>query len=307
MTDQLKSERLREEATELESIIGELDEDDPFTRVSFEQRLEQVRQELDELESTEQRLASSALIFEGEPVHGDEGIEANFGTSVVKQYRDLVAATFGELSAEGGLSNRGRFPGMRDAKLLITEVIHGNSVGFELKEQPTETRELVQTGLHQAVERASQLLEDAAYHEEEFMEALTDHDERVLKKLKSFFQRIDSGGATLRLVSDAVDTTFDASAISRGLERVSETQIEVQQVQRDGKLLGILPRAGKFEFYSDETLIDGRVADELTQSQLVAWIEEFIDRSCRATFQVKTVTRHGRSTQKFTLLEVTEA
>jgi hypothetical protein len=253
-----------------------------------------------------ERAASAALFFGGRPVAGARGIESEFGGIAISKFQDLVAKLLAE---EGGsrLGQRGVVPNKAAATLHVTNVVCG-SFGF-LFEQIEPQKELVDTALKTALERASQVLNVLAKpDEEEFRKEVETVDQRILAAMGEFFGLMRQNGATLRLVAGEADTSFGTDDVARAVERATSTAIEDTEETFEGELAGVLPDAHQFEFRAKaprDTVLRGRVERTISATELTNFNRALVGVSAKARLRVRRVRQHGQVVREsFTLLGV---
>jgi len=78
--------------------------------------------------------------------------------------------------------------------------------------------------------------------------------------------------------------------------RVAETTASDETVLVSGILKGVLLESWEFDFSSDDAeVIAGKIADSLTEDQVIAFYREFFNQRCVATLVKTTVVfRNGR-------------
>ncbi|HEU0138299.1 MAG TPA: hypothetical protein VFQ79_01245 [Bryobacteraceae bacterium] len=138
MTRRLERAQLLAEVASLEAMLKTILPNDLVGRLGFESRLEEARGKLAQLDEHEERLASVALYFGGEPVFGSRGIRAEFGSTIIASYQDLIAKVWATL-AGGNLSLRGQIRDKDAAQLHITNLVHG-SFGFRSSQTSRRSR-----------------------------------------------------------------------------------------------------------------------------------------------------------------------
>lgn len=227
---------LLEEARGLGDIVGEL---------QYQERLQEISDQLTSLANSKSKHASVALFFGGKPVFGTRGIAAEFAGRALETYQDLIAKAFARLEI-GTIGARGPTPMKAATDLMITGVTHG-SFGFVLEEL-SDQEELQETALHEVMSEVSDLLvHTSALNDSEFEGAADQIDARTLISLREFFKRLDSDEATLRIVENDREFRLDSAAVHRGRVRTEATQIDEQTQRITGVLAGFLPDHRRFE------------------------------------------------------------
>ena len=289
-------------------LLAQLGDNDVLTRLSLEERLEELRERAAELDLVEdQPTASAALFFGGRPVIGARAINSEFGGSAVVKFQDLVAKVMaqdaGRLGQRGIVANRGA------STLHITNIVRG-SFGF-LLEELQEQQQMVESPLKTAVDHATRLLD--AFGEpgdEQFQAAVEAVDQRVLGTAREFFDLMRQEGATLRVVAGERDRSFGAEAVARAAERATATTIDDEEVTLKGNLGGVLPDAHQFEFRANDaqTAIRGKVDRAITTAELFGFNRDLVGVQTTASFQVRRVRNNGAIVREsFTLLAIVVA
>lgn len=308
MIRNLTRQHIAAELSALNSLLETIPDTDLLGRMSLESRRGKLQRELDALEHGAENRAKVALYFGGEPVVGSVGLEAGFGAESLGNFQDLISKVWA--SATGNLAAAGPIVNKSASQLHITSLLHG-SFGFLLEELDEQGEPMFESSLQQAANRAVEFIETVADEDEvKFTEMLELLDQRVFKSVREFFGTVYRAKATFRLVENETDIQFDRAAIERAWLRIEASDVDEQQVTREGELLGMIPVARRFEFQPDgeERVIEGKVGEWIGQSYLERMHDEqFAGRRWKAVLICKTVERRGRRpTESWTLLELSE-
>lgn len=280
------------------ALLDQLTDEDVMARFGLEARLDELREQIEELNALpEVTSASAILFFGGRPVTGSHGIESEFAGSAVTKFQDLVAKVLAQDS--GVLGQRGVVPNKTASTLHITNVVRG-SFGFQLEEM-LEQEQLVDTSLKTAVDETLHLLDAFGEPDEErFQEAVAAIDQRVLGTAREFFDLMRQGGATLRLVAGEVDHSYGAEAVGRAAERATSTTVEDLEEVVVGQLAGVLPDAHQFEFRAtgDRGVLRGRVDRAIEPVTLAQFNRDWVNVTARAHLRVKRVRRNDVLTRE---------
>jgi hypothetical protein len=255
------------------------------------------------LEQNPEQLASVALLFGGEPVKGSIGIDSAFAAEAVSTFQQLVTNVWA--SEEGIVGRRGPVEHQNQSQLHITSLLHG-SVGFLLEEVDEQSR-LMPSALKQASDRATEIVVAfTATDDEPFQKILESVDNRVLGSTRDFLTRLYHGGATLHLVEGDTDLELTFPDVRRGYERAESANIEEIEQSISGQLLGLIPIGRKFEIRLDSgELISGSVAPTLSESYLDHLKEQkVVGQRCRGTIRNKRITRFGRTSDSYVLIDL---
>ena len=279
---------------ELAAVAALLDEaktlSDPVGVVQYQQRRQELEQEIEGLRDGEVHPASVALYFGGKPVLGSRGIAADFAGKALEHFQEIISKQFAT-DELGALGERGRIPLKPLTSLMVTGVTQG-SFGFLLDELDEQTQ-MFDTALKQVVSESMAVIESAGSADENaFEQAAEALDGRTLAALKDFFVHLDATEATLRLVDDKRDLSLDRDAVHRARVRTEATKIDEEDKDVTGVLLGFLPKERRFELQlpSGETIC-GTATKEATE-QYVHTMEggkPAVWKQCSAKVKERTV------------------
>lgn len=280
------------------ALLDQLTDEDVMARFGLEARLDELREQIQELDALPQTTSASAILFfGGRPVTGSRGIESEFAGAAVTKFQDLVAKILAQENRV--LGQRGVVPNKAASTLHITNVVRG-SFGFQLDEL-RENEQLIDTSLKTAIDETMLLL-DAFVEpdEEQFQEAAAALDQRVLGTAREFFNLMRQGGATLRLVAGEVDHSYGAEAVGRAAERATSTTVEDLEEVVVGQLAGVLPDAHQFEFRAagDRGVLRGLVDRAIESSTLAQFNRDWVNVTARAHLRVKRVRRNDVLTRE---------
>lgn len=294
MTSQRKLERdhRHAEMAGVNKLLSQLDAGDVMARFGLEARREELRELIAAAETeTEEMAASAILYFAGRPVTGTRGIESEFAGAAVSKFQDLVAKVTAQEA--GTLGQRGVVPNKGLSTLHITNITRG-SVGFVLEEvQPSA--QPFDTPLKNAVSEAMLLLDTFGEPDEaQFQNAIEAIDQRVFGAARDFFRLMRQCGATLRLVANESECSFNVEAVTRAAERAASTATEDAEKFIRGQLAGVLPAAHRFEFRTDDahTMITGKIDSALAADAVTRLGREWVDVDAEARIVVKRVFRN---------------
>lgn len=298
MPRKLQLDALQIEKASLQKLLIEAQQfDDPVGVMQFEQRINEIQEELRELSSNPSSLASVALYFGGDPVIGSRGIAADFAGKILDLYQDLISTAFAK-SERGMLGQRGRIPrSERNNTLMVTGLARG-SFGFVLDEI-TDQNELFDTSLKEVVRFTSRLIEGvSALNDQEFESMTDDLDHRTLLRLREFFKILDEKKANIRVVEDEQEFSLDENAVRRGRSRTESTTIEEDKEEEiSGTLTGFLPQKKQFEIQGDNDHPYFGAASEKAKDQFKEEVDKgvpVIGIHCRAILNVRSITRPNK-------------
>jgi hypothetical protein len=304
MITKLDRDFVQAELAGLDALLESLPANDYLGRMGLQSRRTRLREQLAALADRAERRAQIALYFGGDPVIGSLGVQAEFATTTLNNFQDLITKVWA--SGENGLAAMGPIPDKAAAQLHITNLVHG-SFGFMLEELDERGEPLFETPLRQAADRAVGYIASFAGEDENaFNAVIEDIDRRVFKAIRDFFSVVYKGRATVRIVEGDIDEKFDRVALERAWVRVEAADVDEDNLEMQGRLLGVIPIGRRFEFESGDRIIKGTVGEQLSQSYLERMAnEQFAGKRWNAKFHRKIVTQTGREpTEKFILLDL---
>lgn len=250
MLKQLEIDALKADLEAVSSLLSSFSEDDdPVGHMQFTARKEALEQKLADIRGRHDPRGAVGLFFGGRPVIGSRGIIAEFGAKAVKEYQNVVATRLASRNRRAPLGRRGRPPQADRAQMLITDAVRG-SFGFVLEEHGSglvDADEVETTELREVMAEVAELLSKTSTQDEAaFEEAKEEMDDRVFSSVQSFFRLLSNEGATLRLVENGREFSFNNEAVERAKSRTDDVRIADQEADMVGQLW-IMPRSRRFE------------------------------------------------------------
>jgi hypothetical protein len=281
---------------------------DPYDTIRhmWQQRHDQLQQEIDDLETDFTMFAEVALLFEGSPVRGSEEIKLAFATKMLDQYQALV----GTIAAEKGgaiVSAKGQVPKSFTSRLFIKDMLRG-SVGFLLEEPKPDQGSLVPTVLKDAVEETTTALDDLASGEMETFDARVNSlSPRAVSAVKKIVKTLNEADAEIKIVGAENELRLDREKIGRLNVRLNEFEVFEDREEIGGMLLGILPDRQQYEFRigEDGPVIYGPVSEDLDERYLTSpdYAASILLKPARAQFLVVTKVHGGQVQSEQRILE----
>lgn len=304
----LDRDRLAADLAALDILLQSLPPNDYIGRVGLESRRNELQHRLERLGEQQERRATVALYFGGEPVVGNVGIEVGFGTRAIGSFQELLSKVWG--SNDGELQAMGPIKDKEASQLHITHLVHG-SFGFLLEELDEGTEPMFETPLKVAADKvATYLASFAGENEAKFSDVIEELNPRVFQSIRDFFGYIHKGQATFRLVEGERDEKFDQTAVERAWNRAEASKVDEEKVELQGRLLGLIPVGRRFEFEADgaRQVVTGKVGEKFSQSYLERMTnEQFAGRRWKALMYRRIVSKVGRmASERYTLLELEE-
>jgi hypothetical protein len=308
MVRKLTRASIESQISGLRALIDSLDENDDLGRVSLEGRLEDLQESLERLGDEIRTTGSVLLSFEGGPVTGSKGVDAEFAANVLHDYQELIAKQMAAADT-GGLAQRGPVPSKDLARLNVTGVVHG-SFGFQLEERASDEPQLVDSAVKRSIEEVDRLLVAfASNNYDDFSQALAIVDRRVFITVKSFFESLYRDSAALKIIEEDRSMSFDQRAVIVARDRISGVEVEDNEIILRGELLGLAPIQRRFDFRSSEDarVISGQVGQRMSDDYLerLHGEDRISGRLYIATMSRRVATRvDGSVSESFTLLDL---
>ena len=289
------------ELAELDTMLAELNPKSITSRLSLQNRKRTVERKLETLGQESDTAAFVQLLFTGTPVLDTRAIDASFAADAIYSYQDML--TKATAVRRGSLGKRGVIAGAatEQARFYLTGLVRG-SFGFVLEENPVNTPSLFDTSLKSMVQEVTQTMNKFCnLTEGDYDVFIQDLDKRLFASFKNFFKLLHESGAQLKVVESDGRFSFDERNILNAYKRVEATQVDEEEQQVNGTLLGLTPISGTFDFLSsNSTPYSGKIAPAFT-SDYRTQVEqgEFFQAGKRftATLLKRTTTR-GNNTPR---------
>ena len=290
---------LQAELSTLKKMRKKIPESDIIDRLSIEGRMDDVEERLASYEGPFQGPAQFALTFQGAPISGTHGIQANFGGTAIHHFTSAVAAI--GASQIGTLGERGAIPNKDNFNLLITGTTKG-SFGFVIEEaskdwEISETKSPVRSAIHTTIT----ILKASTGTDDELNSAVSGSDPQAIKAVRDFLKYLANQEATCSLKSKEEEFTFsDVEHIRQSEKKLSENNIHEDHIQCSGYFMGYLPEKREFEFREDESkpVISGKVDITVENAEQ---INKFLKKQTHIKLMKRRVGVSKNST--YTLLE----
>jgi len=291
--------RLRGEKWRLEGMLSSLPEERVIDRLGLDERLEEVKQELERLEAVTSLVPRARITFRGKPVVGTHGILASFGVTALQRFDNMLALV-GAALRQDSLQPTGPTLGRDEHRLLITGTAIG-SFGFDLEAYQDGQQRLLEEErpIAQALEWASNLLESCRGSDDELAEAVSDLDNRTVNAVREFLELVAQEKAAFTFEYGRHLIHFpDSASVQHSAERLLQDNVHEEEIERKGTFEGYLPHSLTFEFTDAEFgLIKGKI---MSSVQDVATLNELIHS--RVSVKLRRTVVVGNGKPKFALL-----
>lgn len=293
------------ELSELDTMLAGLNPKSITARMSLQERKEAVEERLQELGQQPETAAFVQLLFTGTPVLDTRAIDASFAADAIYSYQDII--TKATAVRRGSLGQRGVIAGAttEQARFYLTGLVRG-SFGFVLEENPNGNS-LFDTSLKNIVQDVTgKMSKFCNLTEDEYGVFIQDLDKRLFASFKTFFKLLHESGAQLKVVEADGRFEFNERNINNAYRRVEATQVDEEESEIEGTLLGLTPISGTFDFLSsNNTAYTGKIAPAFTSDYRNQVDQgEFFQagRKHIATILTRTTTRGSNNPHKANFL-----
>ena len=237
---------LLSERSALNGMIDETPETDVIDRLSLEARLQEVETQLEDYEGYSPHWAEGSLTFEGDPVVGSRGIDADFGTKAVSAF--VKAVSLVGASSHGPLSSRGPVAQQEKYRLLITGTALG-SYGFRVEassQEPVSIGEI--PSVESAIAQVKRILEASVRTDEELADTVREIDKRALNGVHDFLKTVaDNKAVCILKFKEDVFQFHDPDQVRNSQTRLSRDHIKEESVTITGRVLGFFPHVPRVQ------------------------------------------------------------
>lgn len=308
MVRKLNRDSLESNINGVDALMAGLNENDLVGRMSLQYRRDQLREELESLSGELVTTGSVVLSFEGGPVTGSRGVDAEFASNALHSYQDLIAKQMAAFET-GGLSQRGPVPDKEAARLNITNVVHG-SFGFQLEENGSNEPQFLESAVKRSISAVDDLLLAFASNTEEvYTSALSRIDRRVFIGVQKFYESLYQDSAALKIIEDDRSLTIDRQAVEVARGRIQGLEVVDEELTMIGELLGLAPIQRRFDFQTSDSrlVISGQVGQRLSNEYLsrLHGAQRISGQTYQAVMSRRTATRaDGTETVSHILLDL---
>jgi hypothetical protein len=310
MAMKLSRDILQSDLAAVQRLLSRVGPKDPLARITLTERKNTIERELTQLDADRATLGTVLLSFEGGPVRGSYGIDADFAGRALQDYQELIAKQLAARDS-GGLAQRGPVPDRQVSRLNVTNVVHG-SFGFLLEEDREDEPQMFDSAVKQAISKVSDLFTTVTAPDPTgFLQALEYVDPRVFISLRKFIEDLYREGSSMKVYEEDRDLNFDVYAVNTARERMRAVDVTEDEVTIEGELLGIVPIQRRFDFRDRVTgeVIKGKVGQRLSADYLerIHRDEQTVGRHYRASMLRRSVRRaDGVVATSWTLLDLND-
>lgn len=284
---------------ETNSLLEQLSERRLVERMGLNARKREIVTELERL----RRCGTSAnviLSFDGDPVAGAPGIDADFAGEALREFQKFVSVVDAAKTTQ--VRDTGPIPRRESSRLRIVDTVLG-SFGFELQEVDNP---LFPSSMSDSVKSATRLLAAAGQGDDEFLNLAEVLAPRVQQTLGSFLNVVKSAHAVCKVVADDTEATLDAPRVDAAVERVTTINIEEVQERYSGKFGGARLKSMDFDHLINDIggFIRGKVSKDIDAATVERWDRDWLGKPCVAIVIKRVVSKQNKSRETFTLIDL---
>ena len=294
---------LQRQLTEMENVLNQ-NLDSPLMKVSLENRIANLRSEIDEMGKVEYHDTTLRLWFGGEAVYGSMGIFSDFASKTSVILSNMVAAKYTEIMSGKPIdSERGKIRGIGKGKMFISNILHG-SFGYEMGWVRNDLFSEIDAS--QAIEKVINLVDLAAKDEERLEEALKSESPRTVSYLRNFYKTVSESSNILKMESGLNHTELSTTDLQVGYSRVKQTNVTENYYTIEARLSGIFTDSGSFEFVDEDGhRKNGSTNDDLDDEQLAEYVRLYTNKECKLVIkEYKECPAHGKPKVNYELIQI---
>lgn len=261
--------------------------DDPWMSLSWGQKLEEVKEELDNLpvDVVEPKMK---LLFSGNVVKGSKGIKPSFLSKITPSILEIIKQT--EISIKKEFS-----PGSKKIKsksdLYLTSLPVG-SFGIELTQLDGEDFfGHTFTDIGRSMVNTIETLEEIFSNKKDVNEILKNKSKKYITNLKTLTTEMAKTNSILKIESGSYFAEVSNESIKLASAKISNIEVKEESIIIDGTLKGFFLESMKFEITDIEgRKIIGKISEDLDEKVLIEFLDKFINEKC--SIQLTEHTKH---------------
>ncbi len=302
---------------EIASVQGFLEQiplENVIDRMSFEARVEILREELLQAQTKPDNPAVS-VFFDGPPVIGSRGIECGFAGKVLQLYAEAVQSKAADI--DGKLKDGGQVP-MRSQHELFFIHKQAGSFGFALEAARPDLDSADAERLKKAIKSVEGLIDGSLKGDRELASATHSTQWRVIRKVKQFMHTCSEARTLFRIGQEKEFIKPDSLVqLADAVRRLEGTKREETLILA-GVLSGVVGGKRTFELTIEPgdakgaaTQADSAIStpkqhhvrggiDRAIDHEQVKSLKDLLWKNCEATLKLSQV----RQTKSYRLLSI---
>lgn len=257
------------EIQQLKLLLADIPPENIIEQKSFESRIQLLEDKIKNI-SPETTRNRAIMTFRGNPVIKTHGIVAEFASRATSAFTEAVVAIAASLT--DNLKYMGPIPNRDKNQLLITGTAIG-SFGFEF-EVPKADEDSLFIGSSEteiALEKLQELFRASISDDDDLLTELVEeiHPRAVIKAV-DFLDVMRNNNAWCALsFKERTFRFLNIHQIETSMLKLSQDNIDEQDVIFNGEFQGILPSRRAFEFKSADGIITGKIGAEIKEPDVL--------------------------------------
>lgn len=279
---------LKAQIIETEHLLSMVDKH-PIMKLSLEDRLNTLKEELDLLQQKKEEESKMRLLFSGKAVFGSVGIKADFVSKTIKPIQELIKTQTAIIKSGNVVGKRGKVKKGSIAELYLTALPTG-SFGYELS--MLEGKELFdEEDVSNSIREIIDMIEAASESDDAFQRVIENSPKRTLTHLNTFFKELANEESILKMESGDKYVELSEDKVKLGYQRVSSAQYQETPIQIIGIFKGILLDSGKFEIADEDgKKYSGYISEDLSEDEAINYNKEYTNEKCSIMVQENVTT-----------------
>ena len=273
-------------------------------RIGLQSRLDPIRKRLDGV-PVPPRPKQLYVSFNGQPVVGSYGINANFAANAINIFTDTFRTTTASLTGE--LTDRGRVSESPLSQLLITDTDTATatgSFGFVMEMPLPEDDPYGFSYPEEAFNLLQELLRVTKDGDDDALSAtmVTLHP-RAVHKVTAFLNFLRKQKAQFATDYRGNEVRFETdTVIADAAKRLAHSNTQIQTYDDVGTVISVIPHTRFFRLHTnDGNTIQGQIGPEIREPHQIA--EQYANQRVKA--QIRTA-RISQGTPSHSLVRVSE-
>lgn len=306
MGNHAKIEWLQWQLTETKQLL-ENSKGSVLTRISLENRIEDIKLQLEKLENCISVEPKISLLFAGNAVFGSLGIKSSFASKTINSIQGLIKTQLVyDAYGEEHVGKRGKLGKAKMGEIYLTGLPQG-SFGFELSLM-NENDLFANEYAANSIKEVMDIIKATATDQQQYEKIVSNRPGRMFTYLKDFFKELISENSILKMESGSHYIELSAEDNFSGYARISSTSCIEKNIVTEGVFKGAFVDSGKFEFLDEGgNLNHGKISEDIDENMIVSYNRLFSNEICIMTLlQRNIIFKSGKENISYELISIQE-
>ena len=303
MGNHSKKEWLQWQLTETQQLL-EVSKDSLLMKVSLENRIEEIKRQLKELEEHSVE-AKISLLFARNAVLGSMGIKSSFASKTMSSIQGMIKTQIVyDAYGEERIGKRGKLGKTKMGEMFLTGLPQG-SFGFELSLMNNEDL-FAEDYAANSIKEVMDIIQATATDQEQYEKLVSNHPSRMFTYLKDFFKELASENSMLKMESGSHYVELSVDDNMTGYARTTSTHCQENNIKINGVFKGAFVESGKFEFLDEDGNIKhGKISEDIDEDMIVEYIRRYSNENCTMMILERNFTfKDGRKSTSYELIDI---